>query len=165
MPDLFPTLARAGLALACGSMLAACGGGPARAPAADAPPQEALVQAGDVRVRATAVPTRTLGQTVARQYGITRTDDTVMLLVSVRKGVDDATAVSLPARVTATAIDLRGNRQAIAMRELRSGDGPDALVDAVGIADVDVPDTLRFELDVAYAGGGAQLAFARDFHP
>lgn len=165
MADTFGRRTRMAFSAALLLTAAACGGGPAQAPAADAAPQEALAQVGDVRVRATAVPTRTLGEAVARQYGITRTDDTVMLLVSVRKGANDATAVSLPARVTATAIDLRGNRQAIAMRELRSGEGPDALVDAVGIADVDVPDTLRFELDVAYAGGSAQLAFARDFHP
>lgn len=145
------------------SALAACGGGTGSAPPVDTAPQEALIEIGDVRVRATAVPTRVLGEAIARQYGITRADDTVMLLVSARKGLDDATSVSLPTRVTATAIDLRGNRQAIAMRELRSGEGAAALVDSMGIADVDMPDTLRFEVDVAYAGGTAQLAFARDF--
>lgn len=145
--------------------LSACGGTPRQAPAAAQAPQDVVIQVGDVRVRATAVPTRTLGEAIARQYGISRSDETVMLLVSVRKGADETTAVSLPAQVKAVAIDLRGNRQAIAMRELRSGDGAGALVDAVGTADVDAPDTLRFELDVTYAGGRAQLAFAREFHP
>lgn len=150
--------------LAC-VLLGACGGGTSPTPAAPVAPQEALAQVGDVQVRATALPTRSLGEVVAKRHGITRADDTAMLLVSVRKGLDDATAVSLPARVTATAIDLRGNRQAVVMRELRSGDGPGALLDAVGIVEVDVPDTLRFEVDVAYPGGNAQLVFVREFHP
>ena len=123
--------------------------------------EEALARAGDATVRATAIPTVLLGEAVAKQYGIVRGDDAVMLMVSVRltAGAQEA---ALPARVTATATDLLGKRQTIAMREVRSGD----FVDYVGTATVIAPDTLRFDIAVdAGAGRRATLQFNRDFFP
>lgn len=145
------------LALAgCGGPAPSHGGGD-KAPAT----QEAVLRQGDVIVRANAIPAESLGEAVARQYGIAREPGTVMLLVGVRRG-DERAEAALPARIEATATDLLGKRQAIAMRELRSGE----FVDYAGSARVIAPDTLRFDVEVAPEGGARMaLQFNRDFFP
>lgn len=143
--------------------LVACGGGGGAPPSSSggSETQEAISRIGDVTIRATAVPTTTLSEQVATQYGITRADNTVMLLVGVRQG-SDAQEVALPARITATVTDLRGRRQDIAMRELRSGE----LLDYVGAVEVSPPETLRFDLTVVRDGGASStMQFTRDFYP
>lgn len=118
-----------------------------------------MVRQGDVVVRASAIPTDMLGEAVARQYGIERAPGTVLLLVGARRGSAEA---ALPARVSATATDLLGKRQAIAMREVRSGE----FVDYAGTARVIAPDTLRFDVEVATEGAAPMsLQFNRDFFP
>lgn len=145
-------------------LLTACSGGSpdaAREHANAQAREEALVRAGDATVRANVIPASLLGEAVAKQYGIVRDDNAVMLMVGVRlaTGTQDT---ALPARVTATATDLLGKHQTIAMREVRSGD----FVDYVGIATVIAPDTLRFDIAVdAGAGRRATLQFNRDFFP
>ena len=161
MTDRGPGIAAAMLlALA----LAGCGSG-APGPAGDrgqAPgQQEAVVQVGNVLVRANAVPAASLGEAVARQYGIERDDGAVMLLVGVRRDGDGG-ETALPARVTAVASDLLGKRQQLEMREVRSG----AFIDYVGIARVIAPDTLHFDIRVVPEGGKSmELRFNRDFFP
>lgn len=156
-----PRRAGASLLLAVAGLVAACGGTtqPASPDAANAMPREASVRLGDVVVRATAIPTTTLGEAVAGQYGIVRDNKTVMLLVGVRRD-GGAQETALPAQVTASATDLLGKRQAIAMRAVRTG----GLVDYVGVATVIPPDTLRFDIDVLPEGGQRMtLRFNRDF--
>jgi len=151
------TLMTAGLALA----LAACSQGVPPPATPMQAPQEATSRIGDVTVRANVLPTQTLSEEVARQYGLTRDPDTVMLLVGVRQG-PEAQEVALPATVTAVATDLSGRRHDIALRELRSGD----LLDYVGTLKVTPPDTLRFDVTVVREGGAqSQMQFTRDFHP
>ena len=149
-------------ALVAALLLAACGAEPPPRTAADAPaPQEAIARAGDVTMRASAVETTTLGPAVASQYGIRRDPGTVMLLVAVRQGAEGA-EVALPARVTATATDLRGQRQDIAMRALRVGD----LLDYVGTVQTTLPDTLRFDITIVREGGATStLQLTREFFP
>jgi hypothetical protein len=141
--------------------LAACGDdAPTPAKRIDTP-QEAVSRIGDVTIRANAMPTVGLNEAVARGYGIPRRDGTLLLLVAVRKG-PDGQDLALPATVTATASNLQGQRQDIAMRELRTGD----LVDYVGTAEVSPPDTLRFDLKIVRDDGAAStLQFSRDFAP
>ena len=151
------------LAALCGSLLlVACGGQPPARTAEQSPvPQEAIERVGDVTMRASVIQTADLGPDIARQYGISRDDNTVLLLVAVRKGAD-AAEIALPAQVTATATDLRGQRQDIAMRELRAGD----LLDYVGTAQVTLPDNLRFDVRIVREGGATStLQFTREFHP
>ncbi len=151
------------IALALAVVLAGCGGAPPPHGGADPAQatQEAIVRLGSVVVRANAIPADALGEAVARQYGIARDPGTVMLLVGVRRD-HGGEETALPARVAATATDLLGKRQAIAMREVRSG----GFVDYVGIARVIAPDTLRFDVDVAPEGGTpVNLQFNRDFFP
>jgi hypothetical protein len=152
------------LTLMC-AVLAACGGSAPPAPSSssssNAVSQEAVSKIGDVTVRASAIPTATLGEQVARQYGITRANNTVMLLIGVRQG-SDAQETALPARITAVATDLRGRRHDIEMRELRSGD----LLDYIGTIEISPPDTVRFDVTVVREGGAtSQMQFSRDFYP
>ena len=122
---------------------------------------DAITRIGDVSIRASVIQTSMLNEAVAREYGITRDPKTVMLLVAVRQG-PDATATALPARITATATDLRGGRQDIAMRELKSGD----LIDYVGTVGTTLPDTLRFEITVVRADGATStMQLQREFYP
>jgi uncharacterized protein DUF4426 len=149
------------VALSLGLTLSGCGGPPPGhgTDAGSEVQQEASVRIGDVTVRANAVATATLGEAVARQYGIERDDGSVLLLVGVRRGAD-AQETALPARITATATNLLGKRQAIAMREVRSGE----FIDYVGIASVIAPDTLRFDVEVVpQPGPRTTLQFNRDF--
>ena len=83
--------------------------------------QEATVRSGDVTVRASVLPTTAMSEAVAAQYGIQRDPGSVMLLVGVRQG-PDMQETALPATITATATDLRGVRQTLELREVRSGD-------------------------------------------
>jgi hypothetical protein len=155
----------AAIALMSMLALAGCGGSnttPPAVPAASAPASsEAVTRIGDVSIHASVVQTSVLAESVAREYGITRDPHRVLLLVAVRRG-PDAEAIGLPAQVVATVTDLRGRRQDIVMRELRSGD----LLDYIGTVEVDLPDTLRFDVAVTRAGGATStLQFNREFHP
>jgi len=160
------------LSLLCFALTACGGSAPPATPSTPAnasASQEAVSRVGDVTIRATAIPTSTLSEPVARQYGIAREKDTVMLLVGVRQG-EGAQETALPAKIIATASDLRGRKHVIEMRELRSGDpgsGPgQVLLDYVGIVDVSPPDTLRFDVQVVRENGAtSQMQFSRDFYP
>lgn len=143
------------------ALAAACGAPAPPAGHATATREEAVVRAGDTRIRASVVPTAALGEAVASAYGIAPDPRSVMLLVGVRQG-PEMQETALPARVTAHATDLRGTRMRIDMRGIRSGD----LVDYVGIVRIAPPETLRFEVEVEHAvGAPSRLAFSRDLYP
>ena len=150
--------------------LSACGGGkPAPAVPATAAPAEAISRIGDITIRATALPSATLAPEVARQYGIARDERTVMLLIGVRQG-PEGQEVALPATITDTVTNLSGQRQPIALRELRSGDpstsSGQALLDYVGTVETSLPETLRFDVTIVRQGGATStMQFSRDFYP
>lgn len=145
--------------LAACLLLTACGeDAPKPAKRIDTP-QEAITRIGDVTIRANVVPTAHLNEAVASGYGIARSDGTVLVLVSVRKGPDGQDS-ALPATITASVANLHGQRGDIAMRELRTGE----LIDYIGTADVSPPDTLTFDLKIVREGGSAStMQFSRDF--
>lgn len=151
---------RAGIAsLLVAGTLAACGGG------TGAPPQPtlepAVAQAGDVTIRATVLPTTQLNDVMAGRYGVQRSDDTVLLVIGMRRG-DAANEVSVAGHVQAEASDLLGNRQSIELREVRDG----GFVDYIGQARISMPDTLHFTLQARPGGAPpATLRFNRDFFP
>ena len=122
---------------------------------------DVVLPQGDVTIRASVVQTSALPQSVASQYDIERSPETLLLLVGARKGpITNATAV--PVAVTARATDLRGGQQRIAMREVREGDS----IDSAGTLRTTLPETLRFDLKVSVAGGApVTMQFIRDFYP
>lgn len=156
--------------LAAALLLAGCGAeAPTRTAANSPAAQEAISRVGDVTIRASVMQTSALGPSVASQYGISRDDNTVMLLVAVRQGADDA-ETALPAQITATATDLRGQRHEIVMRELRVGDpgsgAEQALLDYVGTVPTTLPETLRFDVKIVREGGATSvMRFSREFFP
>lgn len=142
--------------------LAGCGNNAPPAPAAAMPaPQLAVSRIGDVTIRASAIQTAMLDESVAHRYGIVRANNRIMLLVGVRKG-PQAQEISIPARITATATDLGGHRRVIEMRELHSGE----LLDYVGTVEIALPGTLRFDLRIVREDGATStMQFNRDFYP
>lgn len=141
------------------TVLVACGGenDPRPARKLDAV-QDAVARVGDLTVRANAVSTAHLGEAMAKQYGITRADDTVLLIVSVRQG-PDGQDVAVPADVSVTARTLSGTPAPLPLREVRTGE----LVDHVGTFRVTPPDTLTFDVKVAREGKQvATLTLARE---
>lgn len=155
---LVPLLA-ASLLIGCALLLSACGDDAPKPARQIDTPQEAVSRIGDVTIRANVLRTANLNEAMARGYGIPRSEDTLLLLVAVRKG-PDGQDIALPATIQASVIDLRGQRRDIAMRELRTGE----LVDYVGTVDVSPPDTLSFDLKIVREGGATSLMqFSRDF--
>ena len=124
-------------------------------------PQEAIRRVGDVTIRANVLPTANLNDSVARDYGIPRSDNTLLLLVAVRQG-PDGQETALPATITTGVTTLQGQRTGIAMRELRTAD----LVDYVGTVDISPPDTLNFDIKIVREGAATEtMTFSRDFAP
>ncbi|MCY7354841.1 MAG: DUF4426 domain-containing protein [Lysobacter sp.] len=156
--------------IALALLAAACGGTNAPAPTEATSAQgNALVRVGDISVRASPIQTSLLNPAVAQQYGIARTDNTILLLVAVRQG-PEASETSLPAQITASATDLRGQKQAIAMREVRTGDpasgAGQVLIDYIGTVETALPETLRFDVKAVRDGRPvATLQFNREFYP
>jgi len=156
-----PSLARLLLPAMLTVLVGCSGNPPPPRTATTAAAQSATLHAGDLTIRASAVPTSTLAVSVADQYGIQRGDDTVLLLVALRQG-PEGREESVPAQVSVTVTDLSGQRQDVPMRELLSGD----LLDYVGTLDVSAPDTLRFDLRIVREGGEvSNMQFTREFHP
>ena len=152
--------------LACIATPACSGGGSAPRPAQPAPEPAELIE-GDLRIRASAVPTMQLPESVARGYGIERGGNRVLLLVGLRRG-SDGNETSLTGTVDARVTDLQERTQTVAMRELHSGDPSTRqdLVDYIGIIVVTPPETLRFALRVTPTGEPPrQLDFVREFYP
>jgi len=154
-----------GLAVVAG--VGGCGGAQDPAPATPASAVaeyehgDVVLPLGDVSIRASVVQTSALPQSVAHQYDIERSPETVLLLVGARKG-PSASAVAIPVHVTARVTDLRGDQQRIAMKEVREGDS----IDSAGVLRTSLPETLRFDLTVAVAGQApVTMQFVRDFYP
>jgi hypothetical protein len=147
------------------AMLAACSVAEQPAPPTAQPSAEAnhdvVEQIGDVTVHCSVVQTSMLPDAIARQYGVERSPETLLLLVAVRKG-DAAVATALPATVDAVVTDLRGGKQTIDMRQMQSGE----FVDSIGTLHTTLPETLHFDLTVRAVGvAPVHIQFQRDLYP
>ena len=146
---------------------AGCGGDAPKPARIIETPQEAESRSGDVTVRANVVRTDLLNEAMARGYGITRDEGSVLLLVSVRRG-PDGQDVAIPAKIEASVTDLQGRRSTVALRELRTdvpgATPPQTLIDYIGTTEVHAPDTLRFDLDIEREGAArSTMQFTREF--
>ena len=146
------------------SALAGCGGGPAPTAASasqqDAQSTEAESTLGNATVHVSAVPTSQLPESVARQYGIARAPNRILLLVNLR----DLGAGPAPT-ITATVTDLQGHSNPLALHEVRVDPADAQTVDYVGTVDAALPDTLRFGVVARRAGATASVQLSRDFYP
>ncbi len=114
-----------------------------------------------VVVHYNAVPTTSLTPEVARQYGITRSASRALLNVAVQRRTDAPLPQAISASVTAAAVLPTGQRQSIALREVREGEA----IYYLGEVRISHGDELRFELEVAPEGGGRplQVRFSQTF--
>lgn len=141
--------------------LASCGGDKPNVAKRIDTPQETVTREGDVTIRANVIATAHLNERMARDYGIPSDGHSALLMVSVRRG-PDGFDVSLPATITASATNLQGQTQPIAMREMRVGE----LTDYIGTARMSPPETLRFDVKIMREGAAAStMTFSRDFEP
>ncbi len=146
--------------LACVVALAACGAAPTPPAGQGTPEPPAVARNGDLSVRASVVPTSALSEAAAREYRIERGPRNLLLMVGVRRG-DDADERAVPARVSASAVDLRGVRHDVLLREVAVGE----LTDHIGIVRVTPPDTLRFLVEAHTADGEVtRLQFSREVY-
>lgn len=149
-------VAACALALA---LLAGCGRESSVPPAQGNAAGSETVKVGEVAMHVTAVQTGKLPEQVVRRYGAQRDARTVLVLVSLRRGEDAAATAVSAQNIEATATELLGRKQRLALREMRDGE----LVDYVGTAQVSPPDTLHFEVTARADGQTYRLKFNRDF--
>lgn len=144
--------------LAATLLMTACSGGepPRAAEFVQASPAEA--DFGDLRVRYNAVPTLSLSESVARQYGVPRDAGTALVLVALRK-VAGGEEVDADGEVSVTAHDLSGTRQALTLRKVDAG----GYIDHIGTARISPRDSYRFEVVVKSGGRTETVKFQRNF--
>jgi acetyl-CoA acetyltransferase len=119
--------------------------------------------AGQVRfedgleVNYSAMPSSRLAEDVASRYGIPRSRIQGLLLVSARRGPDNARL-----DVRGEAVDRRDRRQALQFREINSG----GQVSYIALARVEAGELLRFELTVRERDASTRhpLRFSERFH-
>lgn len=138
--------------------LAACSAQETPRPAAPLAPAPAQADFGALRVHYNALPTLAMSETVARSYGIERSADTALVMVALRR-VQAGDEVPASGRVEASASDLSGRRQTIALRDAVTGD----YTDHVGTVRISAHDQLNFELAVRSADGAGTVRFSRTF--
>lgn len=124
-----------------------------------APPTLAdQVTSGDITLHYSVLPTTSLTPDVAREYGITRSNNRALLNIALRRatdGVDEAIA----ARVRAWATNTVGQRQDIRLREVREGEA----IYYLGEVRVSHEETLSFEVEAHVDGRDVQARFRQQF--
>lgn len=163
LPAIWPLT---GLALAAALTIAPASATPP--PAAATKPSLTLssglnsTQSGEFTVHYNAMPSTQLTPEIATRHGITRSSNRALLNVSVMKGPRAATAVAVPARVEATAINGLGQRQALRLREVRDR----GALYYLGEARIEERDELVFELVVTPEGGTpVNVRYRQEFWP
>ena len=108
-----------------------------------------------------AVPTTMLTPEIAKQAGITRSANRVLVNIAVRRGPDGADA-AVPATVKIAATNLAGQRELLDVREHREGDA----IYYLAQARIAGEDTLTFEVEALPQGGRPlRTTFRQDFFP
>lgn len=146
------------LSVALALLLAACSGGETPRKAEFVQPVPTRQDFGDLRVHFNALPTQSLSEAVAKEYGVQREDGTALVVIALRKisGADEVTAEG---QVSAQVRDLSGGKQTLSFREVRTGD----YVDHIATAKVGARDSYRFDVTVTAEGKTGNLTFQRNF--
>lgn len=118
------------------------------------------VSSGDITVHYSAIPTTTLAPAVAKQYGITRSASRALVNIAIRKGKPGADK-ALPSKVSAWVTNLNGQRQVLALREVREGEA----LYYLGETRTNGHETLTFELEVLPPGASEPIraTFRQEF--
>ena len=135
-----------------------CSGNQAPQPAVFVSPAESSADFGDLRVHYNALPTVSLGDAVARDYGVKKDADTGMMVIALRQrsGGNELTAQG---DVSAVVHDLQGVRQQVDFKTVKTGEYTDHL----GTFEMSPRNTYRFEVTVKSGGRTEVVKFQRSF--
>lgn len=152
------TMLKHSLPLLLTLLLAACSAGEKARVAEFVPPADATIDFGDLRVHYNALPTLSLNDAVALEYGVTRDDRSALVVIALRR-VANGEELGADGEVSAEAYDLQGKRQHIAFSAVRTGD----YTDHIGTLAISERDSYRFEVKVESGGRKETLKFQRNF--
>lgn len=139
-------------------LLAACSAGEKPRAAEFVPPADSSIDFGDLRVRYNALPTLSLNDAVAKEYGVTRDAGSAMVVIALRR-IANGEELGADGKVSATAYDLQGHRQRIDFSTVRTGE----YTDHIGTFAANARDSYRFEVAVESAGRSEIVKFQRNF--
>ncbi len=119
------------------------------------------LERGEYVLHYNAIASTTLTPEVARQYAITRSSGRALLNVSLQRKQTDGSSKSTAAKVTAAATNLSGQRQDLAVREVREGEAIYYLAEPR----VGDNETLTFDLSVLPEGASEAMTvrFQQEF--
>lgn len=139
--------------------VAACLGALAAAPAQ----AQSTTEVDGFVMYANAIPSLDLTPEVARRSGITRSRSRALLNIAVRRKLPEGGDVAVRAEISATAINLGGQRQILALREVREADAVYYLAEPR----ITEGESLTFEVDARPEGASTvlQARFKQAFFP
>ena len=120
-PHPTTTMTKRSLPLLLTLLLTACSAGEKPLNAEFVPPAESSIDFGDLRVHYNALPTLSLNDVVAREYGVARDAGSAMVVIALRR-VANGEELGAEGAVSAEAYDLQGKRQHIGFSTVRTGD-------------------------------------------
>ncbi|MGH8061073.1 MAG: DUF4426 domain-containing protein [Pseudoxanthomonas sp.] len=139
-------------------LFAACSAGEKPRAAEFVPPADATVDFGGLRVHYNALPTLSLNEAVAREYGVARDAKSAMLVIALRR-IANGEELGAEGEVSAEAYDLQGQRQHIDFSAVKTGE----YTDHIGTFAIYARDSYRFEVKVESAGRSEVVKFQRNF--
>lgn len=151
-------LSKSGSLLALALLLGGCARGEQARPADLVAPAQGSTDFGSLRVHYNALPTSSISDAMAREYGVAKDPSTALVFVALRK-VEGGEEENAEGSVTAAAYDLQGARQEVSFKPVAIGE----YTDHIGVVTVSPRNTYRFELQVAAAGRTQALEFQRNF--
>lgn len=139
-------------------LLAACTAGEKPRVAEFVPPADASIDFGDLRVHYNALPTLSLNDAVAKEYGVTKDAGSALVVIALRR-VADGEELNAAGEVSAEAYDLQGHRQQIDFSAVKTGE----YTDHIGTFAINARDSYRFEVKVESGGRKETVKFQRNF--
>jgi len=138
--------------------LSGCAKGEAPRAADIIAPAQAFTDFDDLRVHYNVMPTLTLPEAMAREYGVAKDADTALVFVALRRLVNGQEQAA-QGEVAGQALDLQGKRQRVRLASVKIGE----YTDHIGTIEVSPRDSYRFELDVSADGRTHTVKFQRNF--
>jgi len=139
-------------------LIAACSAGEKPRVAEFVPPAVSSAEFGDLRVHYNALPTLSLNDAVAREYGVDKDAGSAMLVIALRR-LANGEEVGAEGEVSAEAFDLQGARQHIGFSAVKTGE----YTDHIGVFTIQPRDSYRFEVTVKTDGRTEKVKFQRNF--
>ena len=147
------------LLLSATFLLAACSAGEAPRIVAPTASEPAYTDFGTLRVRYNALPTQSLNEQTAKRYGVPRDAGLALVVVGLRQ-LRGAEEIGIDGQARATAIDLQGERTAIALKPAKTGN---RYTDHIGTFAISPRNHYRIEVAVEAQGQRETASFRREF--